>query len=141
MLPTCQPVFTWFPLKEDDDDDIPKTQVPTINRTDQTTDWFSSLQRCFNWSDRVDQKPLQPHDVDVQQALIRQYSNSMAGLAHGEGVDPTNGAPIDSEWSAAGLSAGTHAAERWTSQRVVVAGESVLASSDSGQSSRDDVEA
>lgn len=95
-------------------------QVPTINRTDQTTDWFSSLQRCFNWSDRVDQKPLQPHDVDVQQALIRQYSNSMTG---------DSGAPIDNEWSAAGASASTHAVERWTSQRVVAGGDSLLASS------------
>ena len=127
------------------------SQVPTINRTDQTTDWFSSLQRCFNWSDRVDQKPLQPQDVDVQTALIRQYSNSVAGLgatngavgasANGAVGASANGAPIDNEWSPAGSSVGTHAVERWTTQRVVTATESVLASSDSSQSSRDDVEA
>lgn len=32
--------------------------VPTINCDDQTSDWFGSLHRCFNWSDRVEQKPL-----------------------------------------------------------------------------------
>lgn len=110
----------------------PTTQVPTINRTDQTTDWFSSLQRCFNWSDRIDQKPLQPHDVDVQQALIRQYSNSVAGSqsgdVHGVAAAPVgNGAHM--EWS--GSFSGTHAVERWTAHRVV-------ASSDSGQSTMDE---
>ena len=31
--------------------------VPTINRTDLTGDWFDSLERCFKWSDRLQQKP------------------------------------------------------------------------------------
>lgn len=38
----------------------PLLQVPTINRTDQTSDWFSSLHRCFGWSERIEQKPLPP---------------------------------------------------------------------------------
>ncbi|EFJ43854.1 hypothetical protein VOLCADRAFT_118925, partial [Volvox carteri f. nagariensis] len=33
--------------------------VPTINRTDLTSDWFDSLERCFRWSDRTVQKPLE----------------------------------------------------------------------------------
>jgi hypothetical protein len=33
--------------------------VPTINRTDLTTDWFESLERCFRWSNRAEQKPFQ----------------------------------------------------------------------------------
>lgn len=32
--------------------------VPTINKTDLTGDWFDSLERCFHWSDRMEQKPL-----------------------------------------------------------------------------------
>ena len=32
--------------------------VPTINKTDQTTDWFASLERCFGWNERVEQKAL-----------------------------------------------------------------------------------
>ncbi len=119
------------------------TQVPTINRTDQTTDWFGSLQRCFNWSDRVEQKPLSPQSVDAQQALILQYSSSftvVGGGGHGgDGYDghAAHDAPspdtksqygaarenaecvIDNEWSAAGSISGTHAVERWTAQRVV----------------------
>lgn len=32
--------------------------VPTISRADQTQDWFSSLERCFGWNERLQQKPL-----------------------------------------------------------------------------------
>ncbi len=32
--------------------------VPTISKTDQTRDWFGSLERCFGWNDRAEQKPL-----------------------------------------------------------------------------------
>ena len=31
--------------------------VPTISKTDQTDDWFGSLERCFAWNDRMEQKP------------------------------------------------------------------------------------
>ncbi|KAF6262505.1 ATP-NAD kinase-like domain-containing protein [Scenedesmus sp. NREL 46B-D3] len=36
-----------------------KNPVPTINREDLTTDWFESLERCFRWSNRMEQKPFQ----------------------------------------------------------------------------------
>ena len=36
--------------------------VPTINKADQTTDWFESLDRCFGWNERVEQKPLASAD-------------------------------------------------------------------------------
>lgn len=32
--------------------------VPTINNADQTTDWFASIQRCFQWSERIEQLPM-----------------------------------------------------------------------------------
>ncbi len=32
--------------------------VPTISKTDQTRDWFGSLERCFGWNDRAEQRPL-----------------------------------------------------------------------------------
>jgi NAD+ kinase len=39
--------------------------VPTISRTDQTHDWFASLERCFGWNDRAEQKPLAYIDRDI----------------------------------------------------------------------------
>jgi NAD+ kinase len=30
--------------------------VPTISKTDGTDDWFGSLERCFAWNDRMEQK-------------------------------------------------------------------------------------
>ncbi|KAI7846203.1 hypothetical protein COHA_000273 [Chlorella ohadii] len=32
--------------------------VPTINNADMTTDWFTSIQRCFQWSERIEQLPM-----------------------------------------------------------------------------------
>ncbi|XP_038725415.1 NAD kinase 2, chloroplastic isoform X2 [Tripterygium wilfordii] len=32
--------------------------LPTINKRDQTGDWFRSLIRCLNWNERLDQKAL-----------------------------------------------------------------------------------
>jgi NAD kinase len=32
--------------------------MPTINKADLTGDWFESLERCFRWSNRAEQKPL-----------------------------------------------------------------------------------
>ena len=37
--------------------------VPTISKTDQTRDWFGSLERCFGWNDRAEQKPLSHIDI------------------------------------------------------------------------------
>ncbi|XP_010270285.1 PREDICTED: NAD kinase 2, chloroplastic-like isoform X2 [Nelumbo nucifera] len=35
-----------------------KHPLPTINKSDQTGDWFRSLIRCLNWNERKDQKAL-----------------------------------------------------------------------------------
>ncbi|CAK9152017.1 unnamed protein product [Ilex paraguariensis] len=32
--------------------------LPTVNKCDQTGDWFRSLIRCLNWNERLDQKAL-----------------------------------------------------------------------------------
>ncbi|CAN4081321.1 unnamed protein product [Withania somnifera] len=32
--------------------------LPTVNKSDQTGDWFGSLIRCLNWNERLDQKVL-----------------------------------------------------------------------------------
>ncbi|CAA6667710.1 unnamed protein product [Spirodela intermedia] len=32
--------------------------LPTVNKSDQTGDWFHSLIRCLNWNERMDQKAL-----------------------------------------------------------------------------------
>ncbi|GMJ15185.1 NAD kinase 2, NAD KINASE 2 [Hibiscus trionum] len=33
--------------------------LPTVNKSDQTGDWFHSLIRCLNWNERLDQKALE----------------------------------------------------------------------------------
>ncbi|XP_057447049.1 NAD kinase 2, chloroplastic isoform X1 [Lotus japonicus] len=35
-----------------------KHPLPTVNKFDQTGDWFHSLIRCLNWNERLDQKAL-----------------------------------------------------------------------------------
>ena len=35
--------------------------VPTINFRDQTLDWFDSIERCFRWNERTEQKQLTPN--------------------------------------------------------------------------------
>lgn len=35
-----------------------KHPLPTVNKSDQTGDWFHSLIRCLNWNERQDQKAL-----------------------------------------------------------------------------------
>ncbi|XP_026445638.1 NAD kinase 2, chloroplastic-like isoform X1 [Papaver somniferum] len=35
-----------------------KHPLPTVNKSDQTCDWFHSLIRCLNWNERLDQKAL-----------------------------------------------------------------------------------
>ena len=32
--------------------------MPTINKNDQTDDWFLSLGRCLSWNERIEQRPL-----------------------------------------------------------------------------------
>lgn len=32
--------------------------LPTVNKCDQTGDWFHSLVRCLNWNERLDQRAL-----------------------------------------------------------------------------------
>eukprot|EP00250_Pteridium_aquilinum_P010001 c19082_g1_i1 orf=471-3578(+) len=32
--------------------------LPTVNKSDQTDDWFQSLVRCLNWNERLEQKAL-----------------------------------------------------------------------------------
>ncbi|BBN09773.1 NAD+ kinase [Marchantia polymorpha subsp. ruderalis] len=32
--------------------------LPTVNKNDQTDDWFQSLVRCLNWNERLEQRPL-----------------------------------------------------------------------------------
>jgi len=45
--------------------------MPTINRTDLTGDWFDSLDRCFRWSDRLEQKPAWSDEKPVGKDAFR----------------------------------------------------------------------
>ena len=37
--------------------------VPSINKTDETADWFKSLVRCLRWNERLDQAPFDEEEV------------------------------------------------------------------------------
>eukprot|EP00878_Enallax_costatus_P011014 GHUV01011504.1.p1 GENE.GHUV01011504.1~~GHUV01011504.1.p1 ORF type:complete len:438 (+),score=175.42 GHUV01011504.1:507-1820(+) len=50
--------------------------VPTINRADLTTDWFESLERCFRWSNRVEQKSFQEDWIMSEAQQQQQYRSS-----------------------------------------------------------------
>lgn len=68
--------------------------VPTINKTDLTSDWFESLERCFRWSERSEQKPFEEEDVA-----------GAADWAAGSGSGGASGSSSGSEdgtWVAAG---------------------------------------
>ncbi|XP_023550793.1 NAD kinase 2, chloroplastic-like [Cucurbita pepo subsp. pepo] len=41
-----------------------KHPLPTVNKCDQTGDWFRSLIRCLNWNERLDQKALRSHTIN-----------------------------------------------------------------------------
>jgi len=36
--------------------------MPSINKRDQTDDWFNSLVRCLRWNERQEQEPLPEFD-------------------------------------------------------------------------------
>jgi hypothetical protein len=36
--------------------------MPSINKTDETDDWFKSLVRCLRWNERLDQVPLESNN-------------------------------------------------------------------------------
>ncbi|KAG1656612.1 hypothetical protein FOA52_008435 [Chlamydomonas sp. UWO 241] len=64
--------------------------VPTINKDDLTADWFESLERCFRWSDRTEQKALSvPQPTPL----------------HGNGSPACNGVPPEASVSANSSSA------------------------------------
>ena len=43
--------------------------VPTINYEDQTTDWFNSIERCFKWNDRLEQKEFKTSTYKERQGV------------------------------------------------------------------------
>jgi NAD+ kinase len=44
--------------------------VPTINKEDLTGDWFESLDRCFRWSNRLEQKHLAVEYLEQKSATF-----------------------------------------------------------------------
>eukprot|EP00879_Flechtneria_rotunda_P007391 GHRR01007753.1.p1 GENE.GHRR01007753.1~~GHRR01007753.1.p1 ORF type:complete len:584 (+),score=189.94 GHRR01007753.1:471-2222(+) len=63
--------------------------VPTINRTDLTTDWFESLERCFRWSNRMEQKPFE--DEWVLEEAQHGFSSSYPDKYSWEGTSIDSG--------------------------------------------------
>lgn len=51
--------------------------VPTINKADQTTDWFGSLERCFGWNERIIQKPLEEKKTPTQALSVEAQNGSL----------------------------------------------------------------
>ena len=62
--------------------------VPTINCSDLTTDWIGSLERCFQWSGRQEQKPLgnsasiQAEQKPLGNSVSIQAEQKPAGTTH-----------------------------------------------------------
>ncbi|KAL4446755.1 hypothetical protein ABPG77_007999 [Micractinium sp. CCAP 211/92] len=61
--------------------------VPTINNADQTTDWFASIQRCFQWSERVEQLPM-------NSMLLNRATNGGGSGSYGAGPGSSNGSSL-----------------------------------------------
>lgn len=63
--------------------------VPTINLRDQTLDWFSSIERCFHWNDRTEQKefshsqPYQPTPPATNKSALSARLLSTGEIAPG----------------------------------------------------------
>eukprot|EP00877_Chromochloris_zofingiensis_P011729 jgi/Chrzof1/680/Cz01g24260.t1 len=68
--------------------------VPTINKTDLTGDWFESLERCFKWSNRTEQLPLDEEMLemaDVSSSCSNGSSNAnMYSNGSNQGASYTN---------------------------------------------------
>lgn len=60
--------------------------VPTINLRDQTLDWFSSVERCFRWNDRTEQKEL--ISESPQAGTETQQERHLRGTPAGSTVPP-----------------------------------------------------
>ncbi|GBF92618.1 ATP-NAD kinase [Raphidocelis subcapitata] len=84
--------------------------VPTINKTDLTADWFESLERCFRWSERSEQKPLE-------------------GYGDGEGEEGEEG-DGGAAWGGGGAEAGAESSSGYSSSS-----DGGASSSDGGASS------
>lgn len=69
--------------------------VPTISKTDQTDDWFCSLERCFGWNDRFEQKPLVVDFMQQQRAWRQAEAEKHLAAAEAarKDADRSNGAP------------------------------------------------
>lgn len=54
----------------------------------QTTDWFASIQRCFQWSERVEQLPM-------NSMLLNRATNGGGGSgSYGAGPGSSNGSSL-----------------------------------------------
>lgn len=61
--------------------------VPTIDNADQTADWFLSIERCFHWNERTEQKAFPPALAKAAASAAAQVTlaatNGSGGLAPG----------------------------------------------------------
>ncbi|PRW57924.1 ATP-NAD kinase isoform B [Chlorella sorokiniana] len=70
--------------------------VPTINNADMTTDWFTSIQRCFQWSERIEQLPMEPAGEPRGAAERRGSSDVMLTAEAAESTLTNVGSLLDS---------------------------------------------
>ncbi|GAB4815187.1 hypothetical protein N2152v2_002233 [Parachlorella kessleri] len=63
--------------------------VPTINNADQTLDWFSSIDRCFSWNDRLEQRRL------PEAAAVLSAGAAVAAAARAAGIPPAGSGHSD----------------------------------------------
>lgn len=56
--------------------------LPTVNKFDQTGDWFRSLIRCLNWNERRDQKALWLEICTRSSSSLRKHYTSQISSWH-----------------------------------------------------------
>jgi len=47
----------------------------------QTTDWFGAIQRCFQWSERVEQRPMKKREELLREKEAAVAANATAASA------------------------------------------------------------
>jgi len=84
--------------------------VPTINKTDLTADWFESLERCFRWSERSEQKPLEEDEEDYENG--GSDGDASISSSYARGAAATGGGVYSSEDGGSSSSRAAAAAAR-----------------------------
>lgn len=67
--------------------DTPPSPPRLPARPPQTTDWFASIQRCFHWSERIEQLPINGQLLAAREQELSAMSSGLASV--GSSMDST----------------------------------------------------